>query len=627
MKKVAILMLFGLLSIFSLHAESEQNPDQIYGIGAQFARLAQIEGSVNIYRDSYEIEKAEQNIPLNSLDVVKTSPDSRAVIQFIDGSLLKLGEDTKVEFLEIDGSEQSFAMIVRLWKGKAYYDISDSEEFGSRTFRIDTENCTVFLLSHGQFRIDKNNFETNVKVVSGKVEIDVDDGAKLIRSGEYAVVDGSGSVRTFLYNTFDRDDFDIWAANSYSRKTSVSVKYVPKEIKHYVYELDAYGTWCYDSDLAIYVWRPYIVNTEWIPYSYGRWVWSPYGMTWVSYYPWGYAPFHYGYWSFSVSLGWVWVPDIWYSPAWVTWTYWDNYIGWHPYYYRRGRVVYRPVRRRIVYAPVNSIYRRHYELRRGVIPSNRRVVTVNRPILPDPVKLRRNPSAAIRTAIQKPITREVITRRIGEIRKNARVTGNERVSGTGRVTDRVIIGNRNSRKTITRETTRPRIINRNGSSAGSKTVRPGNSGRKIRTSPSTSRQRTIKRQSSPSQRTIRKSSPSISDGRVIRNASPSRESRTIRRENTRTINSSKSYGNVYRQKTIKRNQYQSTGSTNGYSAKKTYTGKTYSNSNSTGRYKTFSSRKSNSSRSIRISPKSYSHTYSSHTSRGSRGGTRTIRRR
>jgi len=40
------------------------------------------------------------------------------------------------------------------------------------------------------------------------------------------------------------------------------------------------------------------------------------GMTWVSDYNWGWAPFHYGRWDYNDSYGWFWIPDNEWGPAW-----------------------------------------------------------------------------------------------------------------------------------------------------------------------------------------------------------------------------------------------------------------------------------------------------------------------
>jgi hypothetical protein len=93
--------------------------------------------------------------------------------------------------------------------------------------------------------------------------------------------------------------------------------------------LSPYGTWVYYSPHG-YVWVPHRVSLTWRPYTYGRWAWTSFGWTWISYYEWGCIPFHYGRWSWSHRLGWFWVPGTIWSPAWVTWRWGHLYIGWAP---------------------------------------------------------------------------------------------------------------------------------------------------------------------------------------------------------------------------------------------------------------------------------------------------------
>ncbi len=84
-----------------------------------------------------------------------------------------------------------------------------------------------------------------------------------------------------------------------------------------------------------YVWSPR-VDAGWMPYQSGYWYTDyPYGPTWVSSEPWGYAPYHYGRWAF-VGDRWYWVPDRTnvtpvYSPALVAFVPFGNdQIGWVP---------------------------------------------------------------------------------------------------------------------------------------------------------------------------------------------------------------------------------------------------------------------------------------------------------
>jgi hypothetical protein len=109
-------------------------------------------------------------------------------------------------------------------------------------------------------------------------------------------------------------------------------EYLPEEIAPYADELEANGTWYYESEVG-HVWRPYVA-LGWQPYSDGRWVWTAYGWTWVPYEAWGWAPFHYGRWGQSASLGWYWIPSAGWGPAWVSWAAGPSYVGWCPLGYR-----------------------------------------------------------------------------------------------------------------------------------------------------------------------------------------------------------------------------------------------------------------------------------------------------
>jgi len=93
-------------------------------------------------------------------------------------------------------------------------------------------------------------------------------------------------------------------------------------------ELEPYGRWvdCRYGDC----WVPGRVSRHWQPYSNGEWVYTDYGWTWVSYDPWGDDPYHYGTWVYTDRYGWAWIPGTVWAPAWVTWSYSDDYVGWAP---------------------------------------------------------------------------------------------------------------------------------------------------------------------------------------------------------------------------------------------------------------------------------------------------------
>jgi len=94
--------------------------------------------------------------------------------------------------------------------------------------------------------------------------------------------------------------------------------------------LSSYGSWFETPDYG-YVWQPVVVrDSNWRPYSRGRWACSDRGWTWISEEPFGWATYHYGRWALLRGYGWIWVPGSEWAPSWVSWRENDSHIGWAP---------------------------------------------------------------------------------------------------------------------------------------------------------------------------------------------------------------------------------------------------------------------------------------------------------
>ena len=93
--------------------------------------------------------------------------------------------------------------------------------------------------------------------------------------------------------------------------------------------LSPHGSW-FDSASLGRVWHPRVEIPGWHPYTYGHWVYTDVGWTWVSNYEWGAIPYHYGTWALEPELGWVWVPGYVWAPAWVVFRRGPSYVGWAP---------------------------------------------------------------------------------------------------------------------------------------------------------------------------------------------------------------------------------------------------------------------------------------------------------
>lgn len=93
--------------------------------------------------------------------------------------------------------------------------------------------------------------------------------------------------------------------------------------------LSAYGEWISVPAFGK-CWHPRGLEAGWRPYTRGAWIWTDVGWYWASDEPFGWAAYHYGSWVDDSSYGWVWIPGLDWAPAWVTWRFSEDYIGWAP---------------------------------------------------------------------------------------------------------------------------------------------------------------------------------------------------------------------------------------------------------------------------------------------------------
>jgi hypothetical protein len=105
----------------------------------------------------------------------------------------------------------------------------------------------------------------------------------------------------------------------------------PSALTDFRSALEPYGTWTDDATYGS-VWVPAsdVVGPDFTPYvSDGHWAYGD-DYVWVSDYAWGWAPFHYGRWTYLPQRSaWGWIPGRTYAGAWVSWrSGYDGYVGW-----------------------------------------------------------------------------------------------------------------------------------------------------------------------------------------------------------------------------------------------------------------------------------------------------------
>jgi len=290
-------------------------------------RVLSVEPGVTLQRATEQgSEEAAPNLPFLPGDRVWSDRAGRAEFQFADGTLLRLDSGSKLDYVAEEGDGR---VILRLWSGGLYLHARDGH--GHPDFAVETPGGVVEARARGVYRIDAAGDGTRLSVYEGEATL-LGERDVVVQAGERLDVRQGEAIED--PQAFDRaaqDDFDHWNGDRDDRPVYAASprEYLPEVVTPYAGELESYGAWYYESEIG-HVWRPYVA-AGWRPYFDGRWAWSgPYGWTWVAAEPWGWAPFHYGRWGYAPMLGWYWIPGSAWAPAWVSWTYGGEYIGWCP---------------------------------------------------------------------------------------------------------------------------------------------------------------------------------------------------------------------------------------------------------------------------------------------------------
>lgn len=95
--------------------------------------------------------------------------------------------------------------------------------------------------------------------------------------------------------------------------------------------LAPHGDWFWLQGYG-WVWTPNEIWVGWRPFAHGRWIYTDYGLTWLSDWEWGWATHHYGHWLYEPRFGhgWVWVPGTRWAPSNAVIRFGAGWVGWAP---------------------------------------------------------------------------------------------------------------------------------------------------------------------------------------------------------------------------------------------------------------------------------------------------------
>ena len=342
MKILAVLLMIGS-SVLARELPEERFVDEIdtqeFGYGDHIVRVTYADSYVYLNHEGRDQERAVVNLPVGAGDALETRSNSWSEIEFLDGSLMQLNKNTLVEFQAINESygQEERLTVLKLHKGNVFLHVVDSDfDSQGRIFRVDSRAGSAYIEAPGVYEVVLEGGRMRLKVYRGFAELSGELQSAPVYSGEYATIRGMNKPsRVSPFNSFHSNRFARWAESRRPSSGSVSSEYVDPEISAYSRDLDDHGEWRYNNNLNAHVWVP-SVSASWRPYTSGYWHRRGPWLSWVSYDPFGWVTHKYGRWGWSLNLGWHWIPGRYYSPAWVSWTSYDSYLGWCPLgYYNR----------------------------------------------------------------------------------------------------------------------------------------------------------------------------------------------------------------------------------------------------------------------------------------------------
>jgi len=279
------------------------------GSQVRIVRLSDVEGGVQINRNTRNFERAFLNLPITQGNQVRTLNDGRAVIEFEDGISLRMAPDTTSEFLQLSLDDSGKRVSnVRLQSGELYVEFKDPKN-DQLTLSFGREAIVFTQPAHLRVVVADEN--VTVAVFSGKVDVDAPSGTVEVSKNRTAIFNlAGGNDASTLAKDIEPEPYDAWdkQQDRYQQRYSSDLVASSSPYSYGSADLSYYGTYFNTPGYGL-MWQPYFAGAGWNPFMDGAWAFYPgVGYGWVSAYPWGWTPYHSGSWAFITGRGWAWQP-------------------------------------------------------------------------------------------------------------------------------------------------------------------------------------------------------------------------------------------------------------------------------------------------------------------------------
>ncbi len=256
-------------------------------------------------KDGTTWQPASVGLPLTTLSTLRTG-QSRAELR-IGSTALRMAPRVQLQFDQLDDA----AVVVALHIGRLNVRLRRCCQAGDQ-FTALLDGARFDATSTGSFHLDTDarGLRLTARVYAGSGTLTFGGQRIALTAGQQVRVN-TQTMRVITQGPAERNPIDDWADERDQQadaraESGGAALYASAEMTGAAL-LDQYGAWRTDPRLGS-VWFPRGVAADWAPYRHGRWTSAePWGWTWVDDAPWGFAPFHYGRWTFLAGR-WGWLP-------------------------------------------------------------------------------------------------------------------------------------------------------------------------------------------------------------------------------------------------------------------------------------------------------------------------------
>jgi FecR protein len=287
----------------------------------RIVRLSYVDGQVQMEHADQGLDRAILNTPIVAGTRIVSRNDGLAEVEFEDQSALRLTGNSEVKFRQLSITDAGVKVNeIEVVRGVVFFDVRSKSE---DVYRAVADGTTFLVRRDTVARISASPEQLQLAVLKGDVQLENQPQPVSVKKNETLTSDPSHPSEYKVAHGTEALPVDAWnkEREAYEAAYAHNSGYGGPRTGYGLQDLNYYGEYFYSPNYG-YVWQPYgFANSmvDWNPYSNGAWGFVPgFGYSWASAYPWGWLPYHYGWWTFlSGGIGWAWVPGtyngLWYA--------------------------------------------------------------------------------------------------------------------------------------------------------------------------------------------------------------------------------------------------------------------------------------------------------------------------